>query len=115
MTEPDLQKSDRGGGISQENPSPSLWYGGHAFNYIRATGMPTGDFVVVRPHGDNRHMEKCCSQCDASMECNPGQGCWCADLPNVFPVPDEATEGCLCRSCLMKRLEQQVRYPPIAE
>jgi hypothetical protein len=58
-------------------------------------------------------MEKCCSQCDAPMRCDPGPGCWCAELPHVLPVPDVATKGCLCRSCLMKQLEQQVPCSPV--
>ncbi len=75
---------------------------------VPATGKSTGEFVGVRLDGDNRDMEKFCSQCDASMSCDPGNGCWCADLPHVLPVPDVATKGCLCRSCLMKQLEQRV-------
>ena len=82
---------------------------------VPATGKSTGEFVGVRLDGDNRDMEKFCSQCDASMSCDPGNGCWCADLPHVLPVPDVATKGCLCRSCLLKQLEQQVPYPPVEE
>jgi hypothetical protein len=38
------------------------------------------------------------------MTCEPGGGCWCADLPQLLPVPDDNTVGCLCSGCLNKRL-----------
>jgi hypothetical protein len=50
-------------------------------------------------------METFCSQCNAPMSCKQEPGCWCADFPHVLPVPDEAAKGCLCRSCLTKRIE----------
>jgi hypothetical protein len=39
------------------------------------------------------------------MSCEPGKECWCADFPNILPVPRGKTEGCLCRDCLTKKLE----------
>jgi hypothetical protein len=48
-----------------------------------------------------------CSQCKAPLTCQPEGDCWCADLPNILPVPDGNLEGCLCRDCLTKRLELQ--------
>jgi hypothetical protein len=46
------------------------------------------------------------------MSCDPENGCWCADLPHLLPVPEGATKGCLCRGCLMKQLDQPVPYSP---
>jgi hypothetical protein len=59
-------------------------------------------------------METSCSQCNATISCEPEHGCWCADFPHVLPVPDEATTGCLCRSCLTKRVELHVISSPVS-
>jgi hypothetical protein len=62
-------------------------------------------------------MQVLCSKCDAPMSCEPDGGCWCADLPRLLPVParvpvpEEATKGCLCRSCLTGELELQKIVP----
>lgn len=47
------------------------------------------------------------------MTCEPEHGCWCADFPHALPVPDDTTNGCLCRKCLTKRLELYV-IPPVS-
>src|SRR5438128_42098 len=52
-----------------------------------------------------RAMETFCSQCNTPITCMPEGGCWCAELPNSLPVPEDKTEGCLCRECLTKKLE----------
>jgi hypothetical protein len=41
------------------------------------------------------------------MSCNPGHGCWCSDLPHALPVPDHGTTACLCRDCLITKLNLQ--------
>jgi hypothetical protein len=48
-------------------------------------------------------METRCAQCGAAMTCQPEGGCWCAELPHV-PMP-AADEGCLCRDCLLAKIE----------
>ena len=48
-----------------------------------------------------------CSECNAPMSCAPEGGCWCSDLPHALPVPDQGTTGCLCRDCLMTKLDLQ--------
>ena len=48
-------------------------------------------------------MQKLCSQCGAAFECKQAQGCWCAELPWMLPVPTDGTDpakGCLCPECL---------------
>ena len=44
-------------------------------------------------------MEIRCAGCGSTLECDPGQECWCAALP-FRPMP-EAPTGCLCRACLL--------------
>jgi len=46
------------------------------------------------------------------MRCDPGDGCWCAELPHLLPVPEVATKGCLCRNCLIKQMEQREAARP---
>ncbi len=53
----------------------------------------------------NARMETFCSQCNTPITCMPEAGCWCAELPNSLPVPNDKNEGCLCRDCLAKKLE----------
>jgi len=38
------------------------------------------------------------------MTCQPEGGCWCAELPHVAPMPTD-TKGCLCRNCLLAKIE----------
>ncbi len=38
------------------------------------------------------------------MTCTQEAGCWCAELPHV-PMP-AADEGCLCRNCLLAKIEE---------
>jgi hypothetical protein len=52
-------------------------------------------------------MDTFCSQCNAPMSCNPEHNCWCSDVPRALPVPVEGTSGCLCRDCLMTKLDLQ--------
>jgi hypothetical protein len=42
------------------------------------------------------------------MSCEQEAGCWCGELPNILPVPENKTEGCLCRSCLTSKLALQL-------
>ncbi len=51
----------------------------------------------------HRSVEKYCAQCGAAMTCQQEAGCWCAELPRV-PMPTEP-EGCLCRNCLLAKIE----------
>jgi hypothetical protein len=51
----------------------------------------------------HRLVEKRCAQCGAAMTCKPEGGCWCAELPKI-PMPADA-EGCLCRNCLLAKIE----------
>jgi hypothetical protein len=37
------------------------------------------------------------------MTCQQETGCWCAELPKI-PMPAN-DEGCLCRGCLMAKIE----------
>jgi hypothetical protein len=37
------------------------------------------------------------------MTCQPEGGCWCSELPKI-PMPADA-EGCLCRNCLLAKIE----------
>jgi hypothetical protein len=64
------------------------------------------EFAMLDAAARLRHhplMEKLCAQCGAAMNCQPEGGCWCAELPKV-PMPAEA-EGCLCRNCLLAKIE----------
>lgn len=50
-----------------------------------------------------------CAGCGAMFECGRGPGearCWCADLPQVMPVPDLGAP-CLCPACLEKEIERR--------
>jgi hypothetical protein len=60
----------------------------------------------------HRTVEKRCAQCGAAMICRQGQGCWCEELPHI-PMPTEA-EGCLCRNCLLAKIEE-LRNPAKAK
>jgi hypothetical protein len=51
----------------------------------------------------HRLVEKQCAQCGAAMSCQQDAGCWCAELPHV-PMP-AGDEGCLCRNCLLAKIE----------
>src|SRR5258708_7328378 len=51
----------------------------------------------------HRLVEKQCAQCGAAMTCQQEAGCWCAELPHV-PMP-AGDEGCLCRNCLLAKIE----------
>ena len=51
----------------------------------------------------HRLVEKQCAQCGAAMTCQQEAGCWCAELPHV-PMPN-GDEGCLCRNCLLAKIE----------
>jgi len=42
------------------------------------------------------------------MTCEPEEGCWCSNYPNILPVPKSGADGCLCENCLKKRLQSQV-------
>ena len=53
-------------------------------------------------------METLCPQCGASLTCKKEAGCWCAELPNLLPVPDPGPAACLCLDCLVQKLEAQV-------
>jgi hypothetical protein len=52
----------------------------------------------------HRSVETRCPQCGTAMTCKPEGGCWCAELPRVVPMPTD-TEGCLCRNCLLAKIE----------
>jgi len=41
-----------------------------------------------------------CARCGTAFDCNLGGGCWCAAEPYRLPMPDRATEDCLCPTCL---------------
>jgi len=49
-------------------------------------------------------MQKNCSKCGAEFHCGADSAgesfsCWCAELPNAWPLPG-ANEDCLCPACL---------------
>ena len=52
---------------------------------------------------------KRCSRCGAGFRCGRESGeqaCWCAALPNVLSVPDNAVGGdCLCPDCLGRAID----------
>jgi hypothetical protein len=48
-------------------------------------------------------VEKLCVLCGAAMTCEQQSGCWCAELPHI-PMPAD-DEGCLCRDCLLAKIE----------
>ena len=56
-------------------------------------------------------METFCSRCKTPMSCEPEKACWCAELPNILPLPDDETEGCLCHDCLTEQLALQSTPP----
>jgi hypothetical protein len=39
------------------------------------------------------------------MTCKPEGGCWCTELPHCVPMPASEGEGCLCRKCLLAKME----------
>ena len=44
-----------------------------------------------------------CARCGTAFECGTGGSdgtCWCMDEAYRMPVPDDAREDCLCRTCL---------------
>jgi hypothetical protein len=45
------------------------------------------------------------------MSCEKDKVCWCADFPNILPLPESNSEGCLCRDCLTKQIELQADLP----
>jgi iron complex transport system substrate-binding protein len=50
---------------------------------------------------------KMCSECDAAFTCGSDSSefnCWCAELP-ALPKKLVSGEGCLCRECLLQRLQ----------
>jgi len=46
------------------------------------------------------------------MPCEREKGCWCAEFPNILPLPGSKAEGCLCRDCLTKQLELHAAQTP---
>ena len=60
-------------------------------------------------------MNTVCSQCNEAMSCDPGNGCWCFDLSHALPVPDPATTGCICRDCLVTKLNSQALAATVKE
>jgi hypothetical protein len=50
-------------------------------------------------------MQTLCPNCGTPFTCNPNAGCWCAELPNLMPVPNPGTGACLCRNCLTAKLQ----------
>jgi hypothetical protein len=57
-------------------------------------------------------MQVRCAQCGATLSCDPGPRCWCAELP--FGRMPAAPSGCLCRACLLRfREEPEVREAPV--
>jgi len=62
---------------------------------------------VPRPPPHNFPVETRCSQCNAPMTCKKEEGCWCAELPHVIPMPaaDAPAAGCLCRNCLLEKIK----------
>jgi hypothetical protein len=65
---------------------------------------------VLNPH--NLDMQTFCAQCHAPMSCDRDNGCWCAEFPKVMPVPEDKSQGCLCRECLTKKLALHEISPP---
>ncbi|MCG2585258.1 cysteine-rich CWC family protein [Massilia sp. TS11] len=58
-----------------------------------------------------------CSRCGASFVCAMEEGsaapCWCAQLPPLLPLPQEAAARCWCPDCLRAALAaQQAQTPP---
>jgi len=45
-----------------------------------------------------RHLA--CARCGSTFECRLGGGCWCAEEAFRLPVPDAASEDCVCPACL---------------
>lgn len=41
-----------------------------------------------------------CARCGTAFDCGLGGACWCAAEPYRLPMPDAATEDCLCPGCL---------------
>lgn len=50
-----------------------------------------------------------CPKCGVEFECRHDEDhCWCSDMPNIVPVPeDESQAGCLCPECLKKLIESK--------
>ncbi|MCD5361411.1 MULTISPECIES: cysteine-rich CWC family protein [Chromobacterium] len=52
--------------------------------------------------------DKRCERCGAAFRCGDGGaegGCWCADLPQVLPLP-YGHGDCLCPDCLRQHLRE---------
>jgi hypothetical protein len=68
--------------------------------------LPLSKFATLDATAQLRHhrsVETRCAQCGAAMSCKPEGGCWCAELPPVPMLAD--AEGCLCRNCLLAKIE----------
>jgi hypothetical protein len=50
-------------------------------------------------------MQTHCPNCGTSFSCDPEAGCWCAELPNLLPIPNSGMGACLCRNCLTGKLQ----------
>jgi hypothetical protein len=43
-----------------------------------------------------------CARCGTDFSCGLSGECWCASMSVRLPLPGDASEDCLCPSCLRK-------------
>jgi hypothetical protein len=77
----------------------------------RQLGGKFSELISQRDSGDWGRitaMETRCSKCGAPMSCTPEGDCWCMELPHgPMPLPGAGeAEGCLCRTCLERKLHE---------
>jgi uncharacterized protein len=55
-----------------------------------------------------------CARCGAAFDCGSGGregGCWCGDETYRLPMPEAASEDCLCPTCLRAAALAQAGRP----
>jgi hypothetical protein len=73
----------------------------------RASGHKRVHSMTSPMPSTNRRLA--CARCGTAFECSPGGGCWCDAEPYRLPMPDAATEDCLCPACLRQAAAEQDR------
>jgi hypothetical protein len=74
------------------------------------------------PSTDLKANTSVCPRCGAGLRCGMLAGdaqCWCVQLPNIMPVPAEASAAlpadanasCFCPACLQEITDVSIRAP----
>ncbi len=53
-------------------------------------------------------MEKKCSSCNASFDCENSISCWCTTLEPLSQQKIKKDKDCLCKACLLKNYEKKL-------